>query len=70
MGIPPGSIIMCLCMYRSTYRPPKTKAMHFRNVRKPQSNVTLHIGSKPLEYCHQYKYLGFWINEHLNMHEY
>ena len=52
-----------------TINPQKTKAMHFRNVRKPQSNVTLHIGSKPLEYCHQYKYLGFWINEHLNMHE-
>ena len=27
------------------------------------------IGSHHLEYCHQYKYLGYWINEFLDINE-
>ena len=47
----------------------KTKALHFRHARKSRCDVSLFIGSKCIEFCHQYKYLGYWINEHLNLSE-
>ena len=46
--------------------PQKTKALYFRHARKSRSDVSLFIGSKSIEFCHQYKYLGYRINEHFN----
>ena len=49
--------------------PKKTKAMHFRHKRRLITRHTLSIGSAPVDYCHEYRYLGYWINEYLNMEE-
>ena len=42
--------------------PTKTQAMHFRNKRKNITPCSLHLGNNVVELCHEYKYLGFWIN--------
>ena len=49
--------------------PTKTQAMHFRNKRKNITPCSLHLGNNVVEFCHEYKYLGFWINEFLDMNE-
>ena len=43
----------------------KSKCMHFRSKRKPCSSSNFKMGDFSVEYCHEYKYLGFWINEFL-----
>ena len=47
----------------------KTKCMHFRNKRKLCSVFHFEIGEFSPDYMHQYKYLGFWINEFLDNSE-
>ena len=47
--------------------PKKSQAIHFRTKRRPLSNYKLTIGSNQIAYCHEYRYLGFWINEFLNL---
>ena len=47
--------------------PRKTKAIHFRSRNKPLSSFTFSCGSHNLEFCHEYKYLGYWINEFLDI---
>ena len=47
----------------------KTKCMHFRNKRKLCSVFHFEIGEFSPDYTHQYKYLGFWINEFLDNSE-
>ena len=47
----------------------KTKVIHFRNKRKPQSNFTFKSGSTSLSYTHSYKYLGLILDEHLTFGE-
>ena len=41
-----------------TINPQKTKAVRFRKTRKLQSEASLHIGSKSIEFCHQYKLIN------------
>ena len=45
----------------------KTKILHFRNKNKLQSDFSFKCGEKTIEYEFEYKYLGFWFNEHLDM---
>ena len=47
--------------------PGKSKVIHFRNKRKPLSTFAFNIGVHTLDYCHEYKYLGYWINEFLDI---
>ena len=49
--------------------PTKTKAMHFRHKRRKLSCCQLMLGSSVIEFCHEYKYLGYWINEFLDVNE-
>ena len=49
--------------------PSKTKAVHFRTKRRPLTQSSLSLGSQPIAFCHEYRYLGFWFNEFLNMDE-
>ena len=43
--------------------------MHFHNKRKNITPCSLYLGNNVVEFCHEYKYLGFWINEFLDMNE-
>ncbi|MCG8045103.1 MAG: reverse transcriptase family protein, partial [Candidatus Thiodiazotropha endolucinida] len=45
----------------------KTKVVHFRNRNKPQCDFLFSCGNKSVEYSDCYKYLGFWLNEFLDM---
>ena len=45
----------------------KTKIMHFRTKRRAQSKFDFKFNGNSLEYCKEYKYLGLWINEHLDL---
>ena len=44
----------------------KTNILHVRKHRKPQSNFTFLFDKRPIPYCTSYKYLGSYINEHLD----
>ena len=44
----------------------KTKIVHFRKTRVPQSNVIFKLGNDNLEYVKEYKYLGVILTEHLD----
>ena len=46
--------------------PDKSKVVHFRFNGKQISSYVFKIGSAKIEYTIQYKYLGFWMNEHLD----
>ena len=39
--------------------------MHFRKKHKSRSTYQFKCGPHNLHYTSEYKYLGFWINEHL-----
>ena len=43
--------------------------MHFRTncKRRAQSKFNFKFNGNSLEYCKEYKYLGLWINEHLDL---
>ena len=45
----------------------KTKIMHFKTKRSAQSKFDYVFNANSLEYCKEYKYLGHWINEHLDL---
>ena len=49
--------------------PKKTKILHFRPKRKSCSSFCFHLGDMSLNFAHDYKYLGFWLNEFLDMEE-
>ena len=44
----------------------KTKIMHFRHKRRKQYLYPFYYNDQVLDYCSEYKYLGYWINEHLD----
>ena len=50
-----------------TINPSKTKIIHFRSKHRPGSKVQFSCGDHLSEYCDEYKYLGFWMNEHLTL---
>ena len=45
----------------------KTKIMHFRKKGRRCSNFKFLCSDCEIEYCSEYKYLGLWINEHLDI---
>ena len=45
----------------------KTKIVHYRAKSKPRSNYIFLYGEQPIEYVDKYKYLGLWLQEHLDM---
>ena len=45
----------------------KTKVLHFRQKRTPLSDFSFKLGNQHIEYAHEYKYLGFWFNEFLDL---
>ena len=45
----------------------KTKVMHVRRKKHKQSPTPFLCGSFHLQYCSEYKYLGLWFNEHLDI---
>jgi len=44
----------------------KTNILHIRPKRKVQSIFVFLLNNRPVTYCKQYKYLGCYINEHLD----
>ena len=44
----------------------KTNIIHIRQKRKPQSNFTFQFNNKVVAYCQSYKYLGCFIDQHLD----
>ena len=44
----------------------KTNIMHLRGKRKKPTDFTFKFDGTNLQIVEQYKYLGFWLNEHLN----
>ena len=47
----------------------KTKVMHIRHKRRQRSSFGFQCGNNEVKYCDEYKYLGLWINEHLDTKE-
>ena len=41
--------------------------MHFRNKNQLRSNFIFQCGEKVITFEHEYKYLGFWFNEYLDL---
>ena len=50
-------------------KPMKTKILHLRPKRKPCSSFCFHLGDSTLNFAYDYKYLGFWLTQFLNMEE-
>ncbi|VDI71128.1 Hypothetical predicted protein [Mytilus galloprovincialis] len=44
----------------------KTKIIHFRCPAAPRSNFNFLFGDTTIDYCSKYRYLGLWLDEHLN----
>ena len=53
--------------WRLTVNPDKTRIIHFRNPSIPRCDFNFTCGENPVCYTDTYKYLGIWVNEHLNM---
>ena len=53
--------------WRLTINQEKTKVVHFRSANKPRSDVDFKCGDIDIAYSTNYKYLGLWLDEHLNM---
>lgn len=51
----------------SSINPQKTKIVHYRPTTVKQSTHTFLCGNQILEYSDSYRYLGLWMNEHLDM---
>ena len=49
----------------------KTKVIHFRHKRKALSDFVFHVpmGCQTIDYTHDYKYSGYFINEFLDADE-
>ena len=45
----------------------KTKIVHLRNKNQLRSNFIFQCGEKVITFEHEYKYLGFWFNEYLDL---
>ena len=45
----------------------KTRIVHFRTASVERCNIVFKCGENEIEYEKSYKYLGIWLNEHLNM---
>ena len=45
----------------------KTKVIHFRKKSVRQANFAFHSGQKKIDISSDYKYLGIWLHEHLDM---
>ena len=43
--------------------------MHFQSKRTARSTFRFERGDLCVDYCHEYKYLGFWINEFLDLRQ-
>ena len=50
---------------QNNYNIDKSNFIHFRNVKKKQSEIKFHIGNDDLSYTSSYKYLGIILDEHL-----
>ena len=46
--------------------PSKSKIIHSRFKSKKRSEFLFKCGETGLEYCNRYKYLGLWLDEHLD----
>ena len=57
------------CTWQIKVNPGKTKVIHFRHKRKTLSNFIFHLGCKTIDYAHDYKYLGYFLNEFLDTDE-
>ena len=57
------------CTWQIQINPGKTKVIHFRHKRKTLSNFIFHLGCKTIDYAHDYKYLGHFLNEFLDTDE-
>ena len=57
------------CTWQIQVNPSKTKVIHFRHKRKTLSNFIFHLGCKTIDYAHDYKYLGYFLNEFLDSDE-
>ena len=44
----------------------KTKIMHLRHKRRKRCLYHFYYNDQVLDYCSEYKYLGYWINKHLD----
>jgi hypothetical protein len=44
----------------------KSNIVHFRKKRKPRSQYIFKLGTAAIEYVNQYKYLGLYLDEHLD----
>ena len=53
--------------WRLTVNEAKTKVLHFRSQNEIRSDYVFKCGDKTIEYECSYKYLGFWINEFLDI---
>ena len=63
---------MLNCLYdwcskwRLTVNNDKSKIIHFRPSRRKQTDFEFKYGTESLEYVGEYKYLGFYLNSHLD----
>jgi len=57
------------CTWQIQVNPGKTKIIHFRHKRKALSDFVFHLGCQTIDYTHDYKYLGYFINEFLDADE-
>ena len=52
--------------WRLTVNEKKTEIMHFRNPAMRKSEFEFHFGTSKLNYTNCYKYLGFYLDEHMH----
>ena len=55
------------CKWRLAINESKTKVIHFRNKNTLQTDYVFNCGENTIVCVSEYKYLGFWFNEHLDM---
>ena len=53
--------------WRITVNETKTKVLHFRQKTKTATNYVFKCGNQKIDVDSSYKYLGFWMNEFLDM---
>ena len=55
------------CKWRIIVNETKTKVLHFRPKAKSATDYIFNCGDKKVDVDSSYKYLGFWMNEYLDM---
>ena len=55
--------------WRLLINPDKSKIVHYRPKSQPRSRYQFTCGTHELEYTKSYKYLGMWLDEHMEMKE-